>query len=168
MVFNNEKGICRYGELVWNRVVSYVGRIGSGAQPLYLDIPCQKVGVATHEIFHALGFHHEHQPWSKKLNQISRLNLNNLSIANSSRKMLSIFFLILTNLSVLTETNISGLNGTISNRLVAESIETLAVEFTFKKLFLLRQTFLMITDQWCTTMDMPFLLSSWFRFHLIQ
>ena len=39
---------------------SYVGRI-TGAQPLYLDIPCQRVGVATHEIFHALGFHHEHQ-----------------------------------------------------------------------------------------------------------
>jgi hypothetical protein len=39
---------------------SYVGRI-QGAQPLYLDIPCQRVGVATHEIFHALGFHHEHQ-----------------------------------------------------------------------------------------------------------
>ena len=39
---------------------SYVGRI-QGAQPLYLDIPCQRVGVAMHEIFHALGFHHEHQ-----------------------------------------------------------------------------------------------------------
>ena len=39
---------------------SYVGRI-TGAQPLYLDIPCQRNGVATHEIFHALGFHHEHQ-----------------------------------------------------------------------------------------------------------
>lgn len=39
---------------------SYVGRI-TGAQPIYLDIPCQRVGVATHEVFHAMGFHHEHQ-----------------------------------------------------------------------------------------------------------
>jgi len=39
---------------------SYVGRI-QGAQPIYLDNACQTIGTATHEIFHALGFHHEHQ-----------------------------------------------------------------------------------------------------------
>ncbi|XP_074645963.1 uncharacterized protein LOC141902220 [Tubulanus polymorphus] len=39
---------------------SYIGKAITGAQPISIGTGCEHHGVITHEIMHALGFHHEH------------------------------------------------------------------------------------------------------------
>ena len=49
-----ERGVLKSG------CSSYVGRVG-GKQRVNLEAPgCVKAGIVSHELIHALGFHHEH------------------------------------------------------------------------------------------------------------
>jgi len=58
-----------------NGCFSHVGKTGGG-QPLSLGPGCERVGIAIHEILHALGFHHHHSRSDR--DQYLRVNTNNV------------------------------------------------------------------------------------------
>ena len=49
-----------------NEIQRYVGRIGGGQQLNYASGSCiTRFGTVLHELYHALGFYHEHSRWDR-------------------------------------------------------------------------------------------------------